>query len=455
MRLVSVAIVFIGWVLSAASQVPILTFEQFLQRVERFHPTVLAANYEPDIAEAEIRSALGRFDPLLSLNYDSKLKSGSDKATTVEGSIELPLDMMFGPKLKADYRRGLGFQLDPENRTSSSGEATVGIALPVFQGIFTDARRNALRKALIRPDIARAQFRIDRNTLIRSAALRYWDWCEAIEQRRVVDTLVQIARNRLAFVARRASFGENAKIDSVEAFQEVLRREGDRIRAERIEQQAFVDMNAFVWDDQQPVQLRQFDSEPLPDSTSTPLVLDSALQIALSTRPEILRASLMIETFRFDSSLASEFMRPFVEVNAGLVNYDVSNPGTLDYKVGLKIHQPLLFRQAAAQVQTTSIAVDRAELTLSLIQRMVEIDAQNAIISYQKAQERVRIARSELLAAHQMVDAEQAKFIAGDSDLLRVNIRERLLAESLQRYVSARSDVVRAKVILSWAIGVI
>ncbi|MFN5877080.1 MAG: TolC family protein, partial [Ignavibacteria bacterium] len=164
------------------AQSVVLTLKEFLQLVERQHPSLQSANYEPDLAEAEIRNALGRFDPVLSVDYDTKRKSGQDTFSLLDGSLELPLDMLFGPKLKADYRRGSGFQIDPENATSSAGEASVGIAMPVFQGIFTDTRRNTLRKALLRPDIAKAQFAIERNGLLRSAASRYWDWCEATEQ---------------------------------------------------------------------------------------------------------------------------------------------------------------------------------------------------------------------------------------------------------------------------------
>lgn len=432
-----------------------LTLQDFLQLVEQQHPALQSANYEPDIAEAEIRSALGRFDPVLSFQYDSKLKSGEDKVSTLDGSLELPLDMMFGPKLKANFRRGQGFQIDPETLTTPAGEASLGFALPVFQGIFTDARRNALRKAMLRPNIARAQFTIERNALLRTASLRYWDWCEATQQRRVADSLVSIARARLDFVRRRSSAGETATIDTIEAAQELLRREGERIRAERIEEQTYLDVYGMLWTSRQPFQNRSFGSEALPSAFDDVDNADSIRNKARLFRPEIQRASFMVETSRFDSSLAAEFMRPFVEVDAGLINYDVSKPNAIDYKVGVRIQQPLLFRQASAQLQTTSIAVDRAQITLTLVERLVDIDIDIALVGFRKALERVNVAEREVAAAQAMVSAEQNRFLAGDSSLLLVNIRERMLTEALQRLVSARADVMRAKANLAWATGVI
>jgi hypothetical protein len=54
-----------------------------------------------------------------------------------------------------------------------------------------------------------------------------------------------------------------------------------------------------------------------------------------------------------------------------------------------------------------------------------------------------------------MVLAEQSKFLAGDSSLLLINLRERFLAEALQRLVTAKADVARSLVALAWSTGVI
>jgi len=449
-----VALLFLSpiWVHAQTQQ---LTLGDFLQIVERSHPALQSANYEPDLAEAEIRSALGRFDPVLSFRYDSKVKSGDDKVMTMDGSVELPLDMMFGPKIKADFKRGQGFQIDPESLTSPAGEASFGFALPLFQGIFTDTRRNALRKAMLRPDIARAQYRIERNALLRSAAMKYWDWCEAVEQRKVADTLVEIAKVRLDYQRRISSAGEKARIDTIEVLQEVLRREGERIGSTRLEQQAYIDLIGFIWNPSQPTISSTYTSEPLPERASPSVNLDSAKSLAMALRPEVKRASLMVETMRFDSSLAQEYMRPFVEFNAGFISYDVAKSAPLDYNLGLRVQQPLLFRQASAQLETSSIAVDRAEITATLIQRIIEIDADNAVISYSRSRERVETAAAEVAAARAMVNAELQRFQAGDSSILVVNLRERFLSEALQRLVSAKADVMKARISLLWATGLI
>lgn len=440
---------------SVAAQ-QIVTLESYLQLVERQHPSLRSATFEPELAEAEIRSALGRFDPLVSMSYEYKDKSGADKLNLFEGSLELPLDMMFGPKLKASYTRGLGTNVNPEQLTTLPGEGSVGISLPVLQGIFTDARRNTLRKAMLRPDLARAQYQLERNTLLRSAALRYWDWSEALSALDVADSLLRLAQTRATFIKRRVLAGESAGIDTVEIQQEVQRRIGERLRALRIVEQFAIDVSVFVWnpDGSQPnmALLRPF---PLPLDEGAAVRLEDQVAQARALRPELQRIGVLQETSRLDSALASEFLRPYVELEAGLMSYDVSAISKLDYKVGVRVHQPLLFRQANAQVQTAGIGVQRADLSRSLLERMVDADVANAIVSVDRTRERLQAAEQEQDLARRMVDAEQQRFLSGDSSLLAVNLRERFYAEALLRVISARADLARAFITLRWATGTI
>jgi outer membrane protein TolC len=434
----------------------VIGLRDFLSLVERTHPSLRSAALEPEVADAELQSALGRFDPFLALNYESKAKSGQDKLTILEGSVEQPLDMMFGPKIKAAYQRGSGFSINPQELTSAPGEASLGISLPLFQGIFTDARRNQLRKAELRPDVASAQFLAERNAFLRIAALRFIDWSEAIALVEVADTLVTLSRRRQEFIIRRSMSGESALIDSTEAAQEVRRREGERLRSIRIAEQLSNDVKGLVFSD---------NGQRIPDPFDTPTGLtgsvdsvrsaESALDVALTTRPEIRRAELSVQAARLDSGLAREFMRPNLEFNADLVALNATSPGALDYKVGLKVQQPLLFRQASAGVQTTSIAVDRALFAMQVARRVVEIDIRNALIGLERSIERRVIADEEVRLARIMVSAEQQRFLAGDASLLTVNLRERFLGEALQRLVSAKADVDRANITLLWAMGII
>jgi len=441
-------------IVQAVSAQTVLPLEEFLLRVERTHPSLLSADFEPELAEAEIRNALGRFDPLLNVDYEYKDYNGQDKLNLFDGSLELPLDMLFGPKLRASYSRGIGTNVNAQNVTSLPGEGSIGVTLPIFQGIFTDNRRNQLRKAMLRPDLAQAQYRMERNNLLRSAAMRYWDWGEAVSAVSVADSLLELAQRRLDFVARRARAGESAVIDSVEIAQEFQRRRGERFRALRIAEQLAVDVAVFLWTGngtpEQNLNVRPLELPVRADTSTTAL---DAANLARLLRPEIRRAEVMQQTSRMDSSLAQEFMRPFVEIEAALLAYDVTSLSKTDYKIGLRVTQPLLFRQASAGAETAGITVQRADLTRALVERMVDADAANAVIALDRSRERLSAADEEARLGQIMVTAELRKFEAGESSLLQLNLRERFYAEALLRLVSARADWARAIVTLQWSTG--
>lgn len=434
---------------------PVVSLREFLATVEITHPALRAASYEPDLAEAEIRNALGRFDPDLNLNYEYKDKDGSDKVNFLEGTLELPLNMLFGPKLKAEYRRGIGFQLDPERGTATAGEAAVGVSLPLFQGIFTDRRRTNLQKALQRPEAARAQYRIERNGLLRTAAKAYWNWSRAQAELVVNDTMVSLAEQRFQQVARQAAAGERPTIDSVEAAQEVQRRRGQRFDALRKMEQARVSVSVLLWGPDGQVQQLEGTPDRLPEQFGTVPVLPDAQQAALANRPEVKRLEVLQQLARLDSALAREFLRPYVELEAALISYNVDNIGATDYKMGVRVSQPLLFRSAAAGVQTADINVQRTDLSQLVVRRLVEADATNAVIAVERAQQRIQAASTEVELAQRMVAAERRLLEAGESTLLQVNLRERFLAEALLRLISAQADRAEADIDVLWATGTI
>lgn len=454
MTLLVRAVLFMTCVQIAASQTLELT--SFLAEVEKAHPSLRAAQFEPELAEAEIRNALGRFDPVLNAQYQYKDKDGLDKINTFDAAVELPINTLFGPKVKAGFSRGLGTSINPESSTALAGEASLGISLPLFQGIFTDARRNNLRKAYLRPELAQAQFRQERNNLLRAAAMAYWTWSEAETAVAVADTLLELAERRLAQISRRARAGESAVIDSIEIAQEVLRRRGERFRAMRMAEQARVDASVFLWNgDGTPVPLNGAPIA-LPESGSPPEADDALISRARTLRPELRRAEVLQQTARLDQDLARELMRPFVEAEASLLSSDLAKGvGSPDYKVGFRVAQPLLFRSASAQNQVADITVQRADLQKIIIERTIDADVQNAAIAVRRALERLDAAITETNLSRLMVLAEQRRLEAGEGTLLTLNIRERFFAEALQRRVTAQADLARALMLLRWATGTI
>jgi outer membrane protein TolC len=471
---------------SPALSAETLTFGQFLRRVLAANPLFESAILEQAVAQAEIQSALGGFDPILSAKYDYKEETGKEKFSYIDAGVEVPLNTLFGPKVSAGFVRGIGPSISSESATPLSGFLDVGVAVPLWQGVRTDRRRTALEKANLRPQIAAAQQQLEINALLRSAAIQYWSWSEALEQLRIAQTVLDVSVQRANFLASRARLGENAGLDSIEALQEVERRRGDMLRSQRSFEQAGIDAAVFLWTGtgadfrrggggndrfaQTLLQARELREQPQAVSSVAPQTfptLDAAQlatdrTTALRLRPEMQRLELSEQNTTLDLTLAYEAQKPFIETKAqwfyplggaGSGSSTGSDLSLNNFKVGLNVAMPLLFRTAGAQVELFNIALDRVNLQRTQAGRLVQADVDNAVSAIGRAQERVSTAEREVYFAVQMEEGERRRFIAGETTLLIVNLRERAAAEARTRLVTARADYLRAFGQYYWATG--
>ncbi|MBC8044930.1 MAG: TolC family protein [Rhizobacter sp.] len=434
-----------------------LSLAEFQQRVLAAHPALRAAALETDIADAELQNAFGGFDPLFKGKYELKHKDDKDKFSTFDVGLELPISTFFGPRVSAGFKRAVGTDINPENRTAENGEASLGITLPLIQGFATDRRRAALSKAQLRPDLSAANQVQERNNLLRAASLKYWDWAESYSQLRIAENLLTIASDRSRAIAVRSRRGENAAIDSVEALLEVERRRGERYRAVRTAEQNTIDLSIFVWNQDGSPQPVAALPQALPVTTLLTRVDEAQVQIdkaaAMMLRPEVRRVDVAQRSAQIDLGLAQELQRPLIEAQVQSLFSKFNNLTFSDYKASLTISQPLLFRSASATAQLAQISLQRTDFQRVQVERSVMADIDNAVSAMERAMERTQAAEREASLADVMQRAERRRFEAGESTLLFVNLRERAAAEALIRLATARADYLRAITQYRWATG--
>lgn len=440
------------------AQMDSLSFQRFLQSVLAAHPTMQAAALEQNIARAELQNALGSFDPMIKSNYDIKMVQGIDRVNHFDAEVELPLATLFGPKIMAGFMRGIGSSLNSEERSlGPGGEAQLGISLPLWQGVLTDRRRTNLDKARLRPLLATANQQFEQNGILRLAGVQYWNWAEAFEQLRVNQSVLDISITRANFIAARARRGEVAALDSIEALQEIERRRGDVLRAQRSFEQASIDLAVFLWTQTgEPRPLRELPQvfPPLPRLDSAQVSADRTA--ALTLRPEMQRIEFNQQSTNLDLQLAYEAQKPFIESKAMLlapIGVPESQFSLNNYKVGFKLGIPLFFRSAGAQVELFNVSLDRINLQRAQTGRLVQADVDNALNALQRANDRVQAAVREVEFATQMERGERRRFEAGETSLLIVNLRERAAVEARVRLVNARADYLRAYTQYYWATG--
>lgn len=430
-----------------------LSLEQYLDLVLAANPTAISAALETDIAEATIRDAYGEFDPLFEGRIERKTKNGLPTVDQISASFELPIGSLFGPKFIAKYKRGFGSRLSSTDLTDPPGEAEIGLKLPLLQGIFLDKRRALFEKASLRPDLSRANEMQIKNNLLLTASELYWDWAEAYSQLAVAQQVYDIAVVRAKAIAERVRRGETAAIDSIEALQEVEKRRGDVLKAQRKYEATSIKAAVLLWNpDGTPRPLNAVPYSLPPAPTLTPAQIEFDRMQALQLRPEALQIDVEQRSADIDVRFSTEFLRPNLEAQFQALQYFGTASG-FDYRIGLSISQPLFFRNANAQLQLAQIKATRTTLKRLEINRKIQADIDDALSAIARALERIEAAERETRYAYLVQEGERQRFLAGESSLLILNLRERATATAMQGLVNARADYLRAISDYLWATG--
>ncbi len=430
-----------------------LSLEQYLDLVLAANPTAISAALEADVAEATVQDAYGAFDPIFEGLVERKTKSGLPTVDFISAGIELPIGSLFGPKFVAKYKRGSGSRVDFVNRTDPSGEAEIGLKLPLLQGIFLDKRRALFEKAALRPDLSRANEMQIKNNLLLAASERYWDWAEAYSQLQVAKQVYDIAVVRANAISERVRRGETPALDSVEALQEVAKRYGDVLKAQRKYESATIKAGVLLWNqDGTPRALTAVPYSLPPAPTLTPAQIEFDRMQALKNRPEFMQIDVEQRSADIDVRFSYEFLRPNLEAQFQALQYFGSASG-FDYRIGLSISQPLFFREATAQLQLSQIKATRTTLKRLEIERKIQADIDDALSAIGRALERIEAAERETRYAYLVQEGERKRFLAGESSLLILNLRERATATAMQGLVNAQADYLRAISDYLWATG--
>ena len=112
---------------------------------------------------------------------------------------------------------------------------------------------------------------------------------------------------------------------------------------------------------------------------------------------------------------------------------------------------PLLFRDANGQLAEAEIKQQLTDLKLFLLQRDVQAQVDDAASELLANYEQYLVARNERIAAERLENAERELFDRGESDIFRVNFRERFTAQAAEKEVDALAEYYEAVARYRWA----
>lgn len=429
-----------------------LTLEAVFDAVNSAYPKLIGADAERRMAAAKRREKQGAFDitPTLGTEFQ-RYNSASlrGKAYTYSANTAaVETTLRSGVKLIAGREFSTGTVKSPLSSTGGAGAFFAGAKIPVLRGSGVNEKTVGERQAILGIPLAARGYETVRLGALLGAAVAYWDWVASGQKRTVAVDLLRLASVRADQIRRENKLGAQPGIAVVETDQEVQRRRGALIKAERDLQKAAFKLAAYLWkNDGAPDALPS--PEVLPPTMPTPVPLaQSAVQDARNraavARPEIAALALQQEIARWDLRLAENDSKPDVSlvVQAG---QDLGQNGIgQTLKAGVSFSVPLNRWEATGRRDGTRAKLAKLDQENALLRRQVALEVEDAASAVNAAEERCRTAVEEVTLSLRLEEGERSRFRAGDSTLFLVNQRERGTAESRARLIDVTAEYHQA-----------
>ncbi len=448
---------------AAQEDVVPIEFSEVLRSVERQFPLILAALEEVEIAAGTRLSAEGGFDTRVKADSFLGL-DGFYENETAKILIEQPIEAG-GATFFGGYKVGAGdFPIwEGGLKTNEGGEFSGGVRLPLLAGRSIDARRLALWQSRLAEAQAEPIVLEKRLAATRKAALTYWKWVATTQKLRIAERLLLLAQDRQAVIELRVENGDLADIAVDENRRLLVERESILIQSSREVQQSAIELSLYLrGEDGQPRMPRLAEApEALPspfDPGST--IADGDIERALMLRPEV--RALQIERQRLELDLAKAENDLLPKLSLGVAGSRdtggaVSNPddkGPFELDAFVDFDLPLQRRSAKGKVQVTEAKIRKLDRELQFAQDRVVADVRDAEVALRQTWEIIGLAQQNVALAGVLEQAERLAFSEGESDLLRVNIRERRTASAASSLVDVTAEFFRAFVDYRASVGV-
>ncbi|PWH81362.1 TolC family protein [Brumimicrobium oceani] len=415
----------------AQDSTQVLGLVDFLKIVREFHPLAKQANLKIEYGKENLKANRGAFDPYLYGDLSQKYFDDKQYYDLLNAGMKIPT--WFGIEIDAGYEQSNGNYVNPQRGTPANGLVYAGISIPLGQDLFIDQRRADLRKAQVYQKISEAEQRILMNDLMKEAISSYWKWVGASRKYKIYKEGEELAKIRYNSTKRSSIVGENASIDTVEAFIQYQNRSillQDAILEYR---NSNAELEIYLWNqDGVPLELsadivppssNQFENKL--DLASMKLHLDSLIE----NHPKLAKKQLYLEQLNIQRQLDLERLKPKFDLKYNALNEPIDGDviqaySMNNYNWGLSFKMPIFLRKERGQLQKTNIFILEKQYEIDQTERSLSLNLKAAINTWETTQQQLSGYTTIVNSTNRLLQAEQQKFEAGESSLFLVNARE-------------------------------
>jgi outer membrane protein TolC len=411
------------------------TYNEYLGFVKKYHPLVRIADLNISEAQATLMMARGGFDPKIEVDYQQKKFKDSEYFSILNSSFKIPT--WYGIELKAGFDNNEGIYLNPENTVPNQGITSVGIAIPLGQGLLINQRMADVRKGKIQLKLGQAERNLEAIAVLFDASVAYFNWKRNYDEVKLYENYLVNANVRFKGIKISIEQGDKPAIDSVEAGIIVRNRdlslEDSRLKLAK----AKLELSNFLWlDNNIPLELQDglIPEENLEKTvTETLRTNDLLLNATLENHPKINALQAKIDILNVERKLKANMLLPKIDLGYSYL----SEPSYFDdyrfenYKIGINFAFPLFLRKERGGLKLAKFKVQDAEYTLNVerLQLTNKINAQQTEINSLNKQ--IEIIERLVKDYQIMLQSEERLFSFGESSIFLINARENTLVSSL------------------------
>jgi outer membrane protein TolC len=412
-----------------------LTYNEFLGYVKKFHPLVKTANLELNKAQANLIMARGGFDPKIEVDFDKKQFKNKEYYSILNSSFKIPT--WYGIEIKAGFDNTSGVYLNPENTLPNQGLTTLGVSVPLGQGLFINQRMSDLRKAKIQIQLSQSERKLQAIAVLYDASFAYFNWKRAFEEVQLYQNYVANAQTRFKGIKSLIKQGDKPAIDSTEARiivkNRLLSLEDSQLKLAKSK----LELSNFLWlENNLPLELAEtmIPEDNLEATIQETLKTNDLLNsdFSIVNHPKINALQNKIEILQVDQKLKTNMLLPKIDLGYSYISEPsyINNYNFKDYKVGLNFYFPLFLRKERGSLKIAKFKVQETELQLNLekVQLTNKINAQKTEIESLLKQKKIL---NDLVKDNKtMLTSEERLFSFGESSIFLINSRENNLVSA-------------------------
>ncbi len=444
---------------SFAQEERVLSFslEDCIVKALKDNLNVAVEVYNPDLADASLTKAKEFFLPRLDLGFGNERTENPSYWWLEQADVVVRKYNDYSVSLVQQIPTGGNFTL---GLTGYKSDTTAGFQImnptygntlrfnftqPLLKGFGFNVSRREIIVARNNLDISVNQFQSVLMDTIYKVQEAYWNLVYSIEDHKVKQQSLQLARDLLAKNKKEVEVGKIAPIEILNAEAVVASREADILQAEALTRRNEDVLRDLLYlTEEGEMSTKRIVPSDIPSFIRKDISLDEALKEALERRPELRMKKINIETNKLNMGVAKNQMLPGLDFqlsywSPGLAGdrliYPDGDPfqapigkeeGSAtdsirdafkllydNWTIGLTLSIPLSSFTSRADYVRAKMEFEKSQLELENIEKQVFLDVKNAVRDIETNAKRVQAYRLARELAEERLEAEVKKLNVG------------------------------------------